>query len=385
MRSRGTGKWGRAQPRRFARAAQCRVARGVQKAVAPDRASASSAAVNSARRDFLVWTNCLLDPARAPGEHREAAHAWCAWVLSRLGLDDMQIDPVGAASSQPTHLPGGEAISPQRAVLCLREQQRTAIYLRATVAAVRAAQEKFPGEIIHVVDAGCGPAAPVALCLAAHFPPEQVQVTLLDIHAPSLAAARRLAGDLGLEGTIRAAICGDACAVRFAEADRPHVAVAEVLRRALKKEPQVAVTRALVPQLRAGGFFLPERIEVAPGCVRGLGAESGPRIERAAPAFELDAATVAALPLDAAGRLPVREVAVTATLAADAQLLTRMQVFREHRLDDFDCSLTMPERLRGVPAELAAAGGVLRFAYEISADPGLRIVGAEAAAEVTRR
>lgn len=299
-------------------------------------------------------------------------------------MEAVQIDPPREASAQPTALPGGEAISPQRAVLCLREQQRTAIYLRAAVAAVRAAQQKFPGEIIHVVDAGCGPAAPVALCLAAHFPSEQVQVTLLDIHPASLADARRLAAELGLERSIRATICGDACAVRFAEADRPHVVVAEVLRRALKKEPQVAVTRALAPQLREGGFFLPEKIEVAPGRVRGLGAENGFEIERAAIAFELEAATVAALPLDATGRLPAREVRVSATLAVDAQLLTRMQVFREHRLDDFDCSLTMPERLRGVPAEVAARGGVLRFAYEISTDPGLRLVSAVPAPEEAR-
>lgn len=357
-----------------------------QKAVARRAPDASSGAVNPTREAFTGWIDCLLDSSRTPLEHRDAAHAWCAWALDRLGIEAQQLDPVGEACAQPTNLASGEAISPQRAVLCLREQQRTAVFLRALDAAVRAAREKFPGETIHVVEAGCGPAAPMALSVAARYSPDVVQVTLLDIHAASLADARRLAAEIGVERSIRATVCGDASAVRFAEADRPHVIVAEVLRRALKKEPQVAVTRALAPQLRAGGFFLPERIEVGPGVLRGLReAASAPAFEWLGAAFTLDACVAGSVAADAAGRLPERTVAVPPHAAGALQLLTRMEVFRGHVLGDFECSLTMPERLRGVPAELAAAGGLLRFAYEISADPGLRLVAAEPIAEGVAR
>lgn len=356
-----------------------------QKAVARCARSASSDFVNPTRRAFLDWTECLLDARRTPREHRDAAHAWCAWVLGRLGMDELHIDPRGEACALPTNLPAGEAISPQRAVLCLREQQRTAVFLRAAMAAVRAARGRFPGETIHFVEAGCGPAAPMALSVAAHFAPAEVQVTLLDIHPVSLADAQRLAAELGVEASLRGVICGDATAVRFTEGDRPHVVVAEVLRRALKKEPQVAVTRALAPQLRAGGFFLPERIEVTPGFVRGAGdAPHGWRIERLEPSFALDASVPMAATPEAVSRLPEWRVSVPPHAPGELQLLTRMRVFREHRLEDFECSLTMPERLRGGPDELAAHGGALCFVYEISADPGVRIVGAEVAAEATR-
>jgi len=349
-----------------------------QNAIAGDAESASLRRVHSARESFLGWTNCLLDPARPPTEQLTAAHAWCAWVLGRLGMDAVRIDPPDAAGTCPTALSSGEAISPQRAVLCLREHLRTAVYLRALADAVRMARERFPGEVIHLVEAGCGPAAPMALAMAARFAPTELQVTLLDIHASSLRDARHLAGELGLERSIRGAICGDAVAVRFAEADRPHLVVAEVLRRALKKEPQVAVTRALAPQVRAGGFFLPERIEVGPGLVHGSGTLASPRqVEWLGAAFSLEAATAGALAPDATGRLPPRVIEVPPHSAAALQLLTRMQVWREHTLGDFDCSLTAPERLRGVPEAVAERGGRLVFAYEISADPGLRLVGAE--------
>jgi hypothetical protein len=329
-----------------------------------------------AARQFRRWIGTLIEPASTPAEQLAAARAWCAWVLQRLGMADAQIDPPGASYARPTRLAAGEAISPQRAVLCLREHWRTAVFLRAVDAAVRAAREKFPGETIHLVEAGCGPAAPMALSAAARFAPEEVQVTLLDIHEASLADARRLASELGLERSVRATICGDAAAVRFPEADRPHLVVAEVLRRALKKEPQVAVTRALAPQLRAGGFFLPERIEVAPGFVwGGAGGDAARRIEWLGAAFTLDAGAAGALAPDASGRLPVRAVTVPPRPCGKLQLLTRMRVFRTHSLGDFDCSLTMPERLPGVPAEFAASGGELLFAYEISEDPALRLVG----------
>lgn len=334
--------------------------------------------MNDTRRAFLEWIDCLLDPTRPPAELRDAAHAWCAWALRQLGMDEWQIDPAGADSARPTALPAGEAISPQRAVLCLREHWRTAVFLRATDAAVRAARAKFPGETIHLVEAGCGPAAPMALSVAARYAPEEVQVTLLDIHAASLADARRLAAGLGVARSLRACVCGDAAAVRFAEAERPHVIVAEVLRRALKKEPQVAVTRALAPQLRAGGFFLPERIEVALGSVRGTGEAR--RVETFGEVCAVDARAEAPA-TDAAGRLPVRVVAVPAGTRGPLQLFTRLRVFGAHELRDCDCSLTMPEPWRGVPEEFLRAGGELRFAYEISADPGVRLVSVEPAAE----
>lgn len=356
---------------------------GGEIAIASRRSDTWPQRVSPAARSFRLWIDALIDPASTPALQREAAHDWCAWVLDRLEMDGEQLDPQEKAYAQPTGLPAGEAISPQRAVLCLREHLRTAVFLRAVDAAVRAAQARFPGETIHVVEAGCGPAAPMASSVAARFAPAEVQVTLIDIHEASLTSARRLATELGVERSIRGAICGDAAAVRFAEPERPHVIVAEVLRRALKKEPQVAVTRALAPQLRVGGFFLPERIEVGPGILRGTDVEA--RVDYFGAAFMLDAGTTEASAPDATGRLPSVAVEVPAHARGQLALFTRLRVFREHTLGDFDCSLTLPERFAGPLAARACAGGVLRFAYEISSDPGLRLLDVQAVTQLGRR
>src|SRR5690606_27285209 len=110
---------------------------------------------------------------------------------------------------------------------------------------------------------------PLSLPFALRYPPEEVVFTLLDFHEVSLAGARRLAEDLGVTPSVRAWVAGDASEVRFAESERPHVIACEVLSRALKDEPQVAVTRHLAPQLREGGFFVPERIEIEAGFLHG--------------------------------------------------------------------------------------------------------------------
>lgn len=337
-----------------------------------------------ARQKFLGWTGCLLDPKCSPGEHRQAAHDWCGWAMRELGIEENSIGDGESPAMVRTDLPSGQAISPQRAALCVREHQRTAVFLQAMAAAIRAARERFPGETIHVVEAGCGPLAALTLPFMARHAPGEVDFTLIDFHEVSLAGVRRLAETLGVAASVRACIAGDAAAVRFAEAERPHIVACEVLRRALKKEPQVAVTQALAPQLREGGFFLPERIEVDLGILHGgrqLRRFSGESdagepepIERIGRVFCLDAYRTVDLEVLASRRIKAGCVSVAPQAKAHPplQLFTRLTVFREHTLGDFDCSLTTPERLR-YPAELTARGGVAKFSYEISGDPGLRL------------
>ena len=255
--------------------------------------------MNDACRRVLEWSDCLLDPQRTPADQRQAADEWCTWGLERLGIDEnvVGLSPEGFAAE--TSLGTGWAISPLNAARCLREFRRTAVFLQALDAAIRAARERFPGERIHVVEAGCGPLAPLVLPFALRHAAAEVDFTLIDLHEVSLDAAARLAEELGVAASIRARRAGDAAAMRFTATDRPHVIVCEVLRRALKQEPQVAVTRALAAQLRAGGFFLPERIDVDLGFLDSgrrfrrmtgqLGRGEPEPIERLGRAFTLDA------------------------------------------------------------------------------------------------
>jgi len=349
------------------------------------------------RARFAGWIDCFLNPASPPGELRDAGQAWCRWGLGLLGVDpnDGTEGPAGFATD--TILPTGKAISPLSAARCVWEYQRTAVFLRAMDAALRAAGERFPGETIHVLEAGCGPLAPLALALASRHPADRVRFTLMDLHPPSLDGARRIAEALGLSDSIRAYVAADATRIALAEEDRPHVIACEVLLRALKREPQVAATRNLVPQLRPGGFFLPECIEVDAGLFDSaeyfrpqpepfdLAALRAASIVELGPVFRLEAATAGALRIDGAGRCEAGAVTVPPHRPERwaLHLFTRIRVWDGQTLGDFDSSLNLPERV-ACPAALAAAGGTVRFAYEVAQDPGLRVIAATPADDPAR-
>lgn len=332
------------------------------------------------RSKFRQWTEDLLRLENGLEVHREAAQAWCAWALTALDVDEQRSFAWGTLFSANTRLPTGKAISPLAAARCVREYRRTTVFLQAMDTAIREARVRFPGETIHVLEAGCGPLAPLALPFALRYDPDQVSFTLLDLHPVSLEGARKLAKDLGVADSIREYLAGDATQVKFDEAKRPHIIACEVLLRALQREPQVAATLNLAPQVRPGGYFLPEKITVDAGLLdfakynRLLrGEATGSAAIELGGVFCLEAGRLENLCRHdertfAAGAIQVPPHGPRTPL----HLFTRIQVFRDHRLGDFDSSLNLPQRVK-CPPTLAEHGGRAEFFYEISAEPGLRL------------
>lgn len=330
------------------------------------------------------WVDCLLDPTRTPSEHSNAAQAWHQRWLALLGEAKLGPSPRSAEFTHDLALECGKAISPLVAARCLEDYPRTARLLQATHAALTVACEHFVSEPIHVLEAGCGPFAPLSLALADRFPPSRVRLTLLDAHAVSLAAASTLATRLGLAESLNACLCADASTIELPRAMRPHLVVCELIQRGLIEEPQVAATINLARQLRPGGLFLPERIEVhlalfdaharySNGTLEADAAKPDARkgITDLGRVFTLDAAHP---PTAAHGhRLSAGTAYVPPHHPARTPLhwLTRIQVFREHRLDDFACAITLPQKLH-YPDVIADLGASLSFEYEMGREPGLR-------------
>lgn len=350
--------------------------------------------MNDTARRFRACVDCLLDPTRAPLDQLQASREWCAWGLATLGIDERNLAQANPALVTDAQLHNGKAISPLGAVLCIREYRRTAVFLQAMDAAIRAARERFPGETIHVVEAGCGPMAPLAFSMAARFPPDQVTFTLLDLHPAALDGAKRAAEALEVAQSIRGYVAADATQYQFAPEDRPHVIACEVLLRALSREPQVAATVNLAPQLRPGGIFVPERIDVdavlfdsnqyfQPAALgddsaaeqENAGAQHGAAVRELGNVFRLDAAAAERLAQGDPTHYAAAEIALPAFNPAvwELNLFTRIRVFGDHVLKDFESSLNLPEKV-SLPARTAAQGGVLRFVYEVSQDPGLRLI-----------
>ena len=286
------------------------------------------------------------------------------------GLTGISERTVGKELCSPIRLDTGVALAPRDAARSVVDFMRTARILQGLDAAVARAEQLFPRPV-EVLYAGCGPFAPFCLLLAARRGPDAVRFTLLDVHAASLAAAVRAVAALGLEGSVRATVEADATRYRH---DGPlHVVMAEALERALEREPQVAMTLNLAPQLAPGGFLVPERILVE-ACLADPSREfafDGQTAER--PRTVLG--TVFDLSVEGArilsGGVPPVTLSVPALAPGDpAELMLRttIDVFGPIALAEYESGITYPAfrhelgRLR--------AGARIDVGYRIGPQPG---------------
>jgi len=294
-----------------------------------------------------------------------------------------------------TELAQGTAISPKDAARCLLDLHRTTQFLRGIEAALREAQRRFPGQTLELLYAGCGPYATLAVPLCLRFSPAEVQLTLIDFHERSLRAAKSLLARLGFSDFLRAAVQCDAATYRHPAERAPHLIVAESLQRALSKEPQLAITANLAPQLRAGGIFIPRRISIqlcladlskeftllaagsgssAPlplardrvdlGTVLELTAARAPDLLRAAGGTGASGAS--ALP---AVRVSIPELRPQSSYRA--MLLTAIEVFDAFALGDYDSGITQPHIFHELGT--LRGGEILELRYHLGPRPGFQV------------
>jgi len=334
--------------------------------------------LGSLRTQFGKITGCLLDHESDPGQLRDAAIELHALFSELSGVGD---DSGGADDGSESRLPTGVALSPKDAARCVLDTARTVRFMRGIHAAIQSAVDRFPDQPIHLLYAGCGPYATLALPLTMCFPPEQLQLTLLDIHQRSIAAVQQIIDDLGLHEWIRENVCCDATDYVHPLGSPLHVLVIEAMQRGLEKEPQVALTFNLARQLSDGGFLIPEEISLT-ACLADLSRE-----------FTL-------LPADHEGsELPEdtrHRIGLGSFLHLNAQteandlrptvfkapenigsrtrlmILTKIRVFEDCVLDDYDSGITVPAVVHDVGA--IKPGDSLQLSYESGSLPGTRIM-----------
>ena len=281
-------------------------------------------------------------------------------------------------------LSDGSAISPLDAGRCMLDLRRTSIYLRGVYQAIQEAQQRFPGEVIHVLYAGCGPFAPLCLPLLPLLARQAVHFTLLDVHARAIESVHEIMAALRLEGTnVDCRVCD---ATHYCNPDhRPlHVVVCEAMQRALEKEPQVAILMNTAPQLAASGLMVPEVIAVD-AVLTDLSQELGsngvaPKLRRPARwtgriplgrILEVDRERVCAW--SAAGvssHLPPARIALPSVVAAQYSLVlaTTIRTFGAHVLREYESGLTHP-----LMVNEWRAGEEIEFTYRLGTKPGFHM------------
>jgi len=302
----------------------------------------------------------LADPARSLASLIGATGELRALVErhTRLCMDGSVHMSVGTS-----FLPSGKAISPLQAALCAREPFRTAAFIQGLAQAIRAAMT--PQRPVAVLYAGCGPFALLALPLMALFTPDQVQFTLLEVHADALADARALIEGFGYGAHVAQFVCTDAATWRIAPGAPVDVIVSETMNTALGKEPQVSIMRNLYIQAPQA-TLVPAAIAVhlgAPGRSQEQPCADWGRI------FEINAAAILDWQALDGPTLPAATIRLPEVLGQGPRLLTRIEVYDGIALRDYESSLNLPLQLPGKPQ---LQGGVtLAFSYRLGPAPGL--------------
>jgi hypothetical protein len=321
-------------------------------------------------------SHLLTDPAHPMTDLVAEATALRELIEGSSALQLAAGAPVDTGASV---LDSGLAISPVQAALCARQPYRTIAFVRGLHAAIGTVLRMHAQA--RVLYAGCGPYALLALPQMALYG-DRVRFTLLDVHEESLRHARALVDAFGLGGSVDAWICADATRHRIDPARPPHVIVSETMNAALRSEPQVAIFRALHAQA-PGALLVPQRVTVH-ACLLDPARELSPPVPDASvpftppqrdrldlgPVFTLDSDAIAAWRDVDGDVLPAATVRVPPFgPAQQARLLTKIDVYDGHRLDDYECSLTLPQRLPGRMS--VAPGDALRFGYRLGSSPGL--------------
>lgn len=187
-----------------------------------------------------------------------------AKLLSEFFSELNSITSVSINQKTDTILPGGIAISYDGAAICVNDYLRTTRFIKGVYHAMEDLLAKFPFTKSSILYAGCGPYATLLLPLLPLFAEDDFNITLLDINETSINSVETLIQKLGLQNYHVKTVCGNAITYKHKHAEETplHLVITETMFNALTREPQVAVTANLAPQLAEDGILIPEEISL---------------------------------------------------------------------------------------------------------------------------
>ncbi len=194
-----------------------------------------------------------------PGDfHDQLAPAIAAYT--KLLFDIGKVDAGDNNERSHIKLPFGNAIGTFWAANCVKEVLRTQRFVRGLYLAIqdKLAQKSGP---VHILYAGTGPFATLALPIMVQFTPEEIQFTLLEVNQTSHDKLLNVLEAFDLNEYIRQIETTDATTYILPDTN-VDIVLSETLNRALINEPQVFIMLNLASQLGEGVIYIPEEIRV---------------------------------------------------------------------------------------------------------------------------
>jgi hypothetical protein len=286
-----------------------------------------------------------------------------------------------ATHSDNTQLPAGTAIAPYWAASCMQDLVRTQRFMQGVHQAVLDAMHSRPGQKTHLLYVGTGPFAALVLPVLTRFSSEEVAVTLLDVHESSLSLLEKVIAVLGVQDRVKTLVHADAATYLIPECEEVHIVVVETMQHALEREPQLAITLNLVPQLAPDTIWIPQNIRIEAALIHiqedhKQSATQGDIDRRIlGPVLNLNRQTAGQMAAQRVGNplsweahpidIPLEQAEALPWLA----LLTEIHIYGKYYLQARDSALCAPRLLTKLN-DLSVFPKSVCFSYSMAAPPG---------------
>lgn len=176
-----------------------------------------------------------------------------------------EITNISPNSTEMEHLAAvptanGVALGLSHAAQCLLDYNRTVLFLKGVVLAIKEKQKEHPNETIKIFYAGCGPYAPFITLIAPMFQENEIQFSLLEINKKSLDSAKKLISELELDAFVKDYHLADAVTFEIPNPDSFHILFSETLDSLLFRECYVPILWNLLPQLKEDIVLIPKTV-----------------------------------------------------------------------------------------------------------------------------
>ncbi|MBE8716378.1 phytanoyl-CoA dioxygenase family protein [Cellvibrio polysaccharolyticus] len=314
--------------------------------------------------DLNVFAQCILQAVDAPSA-KSCIDPMLQTFCHHLDVD---LHPAMFVDEHYTDTEYGKAVSTITAAQCAEDYERGRVFIQGVCQAVQdqlASKDKAPVRLLY---AGTGPFGWLVLPLLALFTAEQLQVTAIDIHEQSLERFRKLCEDYGVADRIAAWVCADACCWKAESPPVFDIILSETMKYLLQQEPQVRIFSWLQQYLAPAGVLIPESVIL--GLTLLWKEESSQQIYLGE-AFTLNCHSAREIAngneqiLSRSFSLPDFEPG-----PVDLKLSTHIQVYRNHRLAEYQSQLTLPQFKNRL---MIKPGSILTSRYQMGSYPDLVI------------